>query len=88
MFILVFFKHKYYRKTVGVSRIRTWIVGIECKHPDHLTATKATNLQCLIRQFRPYFELAKKTVKMLLNAGSKHKKAGPKTPRHLLQLKH
>ena len=34
-------KHKYYRKTVGVSRIQTRIVGLEGEHADHLTTTTA-----------------------------------------------
>ena len=41
LFIFVLFKHKFYRKTVGVSGIRTRIVGVEGKHADHLTTTTA-----------------------------------------------
>ena len=37
----VFFEHKFYRKTVDVSGIRTWIVGKEGKHGDHLGNTTA-----------------------------------------------
>ena len=40
MFVL--FKHNFYiKKTVGVSRIRTRIVGIEGEHADYLTTTTA-----------------------------------------------
>ena len=39
LFILVLFKHKIYRKTVGFSGIWTWIVGVEGKYADHLTTT-------------------------------------------------
>ena len=28
-------------KTVSVSRIRTWIVGVDGEHADHLTTTTA-----------------------------------------------
>ena len=41
LFIIVLFKHKCYRKTLGFSWIRTRIVGIEGKHADHLTTTTA-----------------------------------------------
>ena len=37
----VFFEHKFYRKTVDVSGIRTRIVGKEGKHGDHLGNTTA-----------------------------------------------
>ena len=40
MSIFVLLKHKFYRKTVGVSRIQTWIAGVEGKHSDHLTTTR------------------------------------------------
>ena len=33
--LFVLFKHKFYRKTVVFSRIRTWIVGVKGKHTDH-----------------------------------------------------
>ena len=36
-----FFKHNLYRITVGVSGIRTRIVGVEGEHADHLTTTTA-----------------------------------------------
>ena len=39
LFISVLFKHKFSRKTVSVSRIQTWIAGVEGKHFDHLTIT-------------------------------------------------
>ena len=35
--IFVLFKLKFYIKTVGFSGIRTWIVGVEGEHADHLT---------------------------------------------------
>ena len=38
-FIFVLFNHKYYRKTVGVSKIRTRIVRAAGEHADHLTTT-------------------------------------------------
>ena len=41
LFIFVLFKHKFYRKTIGVSRILTQIVGLEGKHDDQLTTTMA-----------------------------------------------
>ena len=41
LFIFVLFKHNLYRKTVGVSGIRTRIVGVEGEHADHLTTTTA-----------------------------------------------
>ena len=34
------FKHNFYRKTVGFSRIRTRIVGVEGEHADHLTTAR------------------------------------------------
>ena len=34
-----FFKHKFYRKTVCLSRIRIWMAGLEGEHADHLTTT-------------------------------------------------
>ena len=37
LFIIGLFKHKFYRKTVGVIVIRTLIVGVEGEHADHLT---------------------------------------------------
>ena len=36
-----FFKHKFYRKTVDFSEIRTRIDGVEGEHSDHLTTTAA-----------------------------------------------
>ena len=44
LFIFVLFKHNLYRKTVGVSGIRTRIVGVEGEHADHLTTTTALQL--------------------------------------------
>ena len=41
LFIFVLFKHKFYRKTVGFSGIRTGIVRLEGEHADHLTTTTA-----------------------------------------------
>ena len=41
LFIFVLFKNNLYRKTVGVSGIRTRIVGVEGEHADHLTTTTA-----------------------------------------------
>ena len=41
LFIFVLFKHNLYRKTVGVSGIRTRIIGVEGEHADHLTTTTA-----------------------------------------------
>ena len=34
---LFFFKHNFFRKTVGFNRIRTRIIGLEGKNTDHLT---------------------------------------------------
>ena len=39
LFIFGLFKHKFYRKTVGVSGIRTWIVRLQGDHADNLTTT-------------------------------------------------
>ena len=41
LFIFILFKHKFYRKTVGFSRIRTQIIRVECEHADHLATTTA-----------------------------------------------
>ena len=41
LFIFVLFKHKFYRKTVDVSGIRTLIIGVEGEHADHLITTTA-----------------------------------------------
>ena len=46
LFIFVLFKLKLYRKTVGFNGIRTRIVGVEGKHPDHLTTTTALHAKC------------------------------------------
>ena len=46
LFIFVLFKHKFYRKTVDVSRIRTRIVRVEVEHADHLTTTTAHFFYC------------------------------------------
>ena len=40
-FIFVLFHHKFYRKAVSFSGIRTWIVGVEVDHVDQLTTTTA-----------------------------------------------
>ena len=45
LFIFILFKHKFYRKTVGVSGIRTEIIGVEGEHADHLTTTTAQVLR-------------------------------------------
>ena len=39
LFIFGLFKHKFYRKTVGISGIRTWIVRLQGDHADNLTTT-------------------------------------------------
>ena len=36
-----FFSNTNLQKTEGFSGIRTWIVGVEDKHADHLTTTTA-----------------------------------------------
>ena len=41
LFTLVHFKHKIFRKTVGVSGNRTRIVRVEGEHADHLTNTSS-----------------------------------------------
>ena len=41
LFIFVF-QTQIYKKTVGLSGIRTLIVGVEGKHADHLTTTTTT----------------------------------------------
>ena len=41
LFSSFIFNHKFYRKTVDISGIRTRIVGAESKHADHLTTTTA-----------------------------------------------
>ena len=46
-FIFVLFKHKFYRKTVVVSRILTRIVGVEGKIADRLTTTTAPHIESL-----------------------------------------
>ena len=40
--ISFFLNTNFTEKTVGVSRISTWIVGVEGKHADHLTTTTTT----------------------------------------------
>ena len=41
--LFLFFSNKNFtEKTVGVREIRTWIVGVEGKHADHLTTTTTT----------------------------------------------
>ena len=37
--VFVLFKNKFYKKTVGISTIRTRIVRLEGNHADHLTTT-------------------------------------------------
>ena len=44
LFICVLFKQKFNRKTVGVSGIRTWIIGVEGEKADHLTTTTAKSM--------------------------------------------
>ena len=44
LFIFVRFKHNFYRKTVGVSRIRTRIVRVEGDHADHISRILLSNL--------------------------------------------
>ena len=41
--LIVLFKHKLYRKTVGICRIQTHIVGVEGNHADHVTIIMALN---------------------------------------------
>ena len=41
LFIFVHYKHKFCRKTVGFSGIRTWVVEVQGEHADHLTTTTA-----------------------------------------------
>ena len=41
LFISILFKHKYYRKTLCFSKIRTRIVRVEGDLADHLTTTTA-----------------------------------------------
>ena len=41
LFIFILFKHKFYRKNVGFSLIRTRIVRVEGELADHLTNTTA-----------------------------------------------
>ena len=53
LFIFVFIKHNLYRKTVGVSGIRTRIVGVEGEHADHLTTTTALIPSILHLYFHP-----------------------------------
>ena len=48
LFIFVLFKHKFYRKIVGVSEFQTRIVGEEEEHADHLTTTTYTALIFII----------------------------------------
>ena len=36
-----FFQTQIVHKNEGLSRIRTWIVGVEGEHTDHLTNTSA-----------------------------------------------
>ena len=44
LFICVLFKQKFNRKTVGVSGIRTRIIGVEGEKADHLTTTTAKSM--------------------------------------------
>ena len=47
LFIFVLFKHKFYRKNVGISVIQTRIFRYEGKHADHLTTTTALRASSL-----------------------------------------
>ena len=53
LFFFVLFKHKFYRKIVGFSRIRTWIVGVEGEHADPLTTTTALKNTELLQKNQP-----------------------------------
>ena len=44
LFIFGLFKHKFYRKTLRVSGIRTWIVEVEGEQADHVTTITALTL--------------------------------------------
>ena len=47
LFIFTIFKHKFDRKTVDVSRIRTRIVRVDGKYADQLTITTTPSKRCL-----------------------------------------
>ena len=40
---LIFSNTKFTEKTAGIRGIRTWIIGVEGEHADHLTTTTALN---------------------------------------------
>ena len=54
LFIFVLFKHNIKEKTLGFSRIRTRIVGVEGEHADHLTTTTANLL--LLKSSTPHLD--------------------------------
>ena len=53
LFVFDLFKHKLYRKSVGVRGIRTRILRIEGEHADHLTTTTA-QARILCKQVENY----------------------------------
>ena len=53
LFIFVIFKYNFTEKTVGFSRIRTWIVGVEGEHADPLTTTTALKNTELLQKNEP-----------------------------------
>ena len=61
LFIFVHYKHKFYRKAVGFSRIRTRNVEVEGEHADHLNTTAV--LQNRFNKFKIQFNLPSKATK-------------------------
>ena len=47
------FQQQFYRKIVDLSGIRTWIVGVEGEHADHLTTTTAQKFIFMLKKKGP-----------------------------------
>ena len=60
LFIFVLFKLTFYRKNVGFSGIRTWIIRVEGEHADHLTTT-TTRFKTV---FVPIFCISEKSLSL------------------------
>ena len=48
------FKHKFYRNTVGVSKIRTRIIRVESEHTDPLNTTTGPRINYLNKKNKWY----------------------------------
>ena len=65
LFILALFIHKSYRRNVGLSGIRTRIVGVEGELADHLTTTTARHRTCYFQS--NFFKMSPNIVTTLVN---------------------